>query len=339
MEPLHQKIERFLRTAEGDFDALALELFAYQYKLNAPYRAYCESQNVSPTSVHSWQAIPAVPVRAFKSAELATFPTARAAALFESSRTTGQTPSRHFLKDLRFYETACVKSFVQWVLPDDAKLPFLIVAPAPGEAPRSSLSWMFDTVKRKCASSGDYFVLRGKVDSPRLASALKSLERPGALLGTTLAFMAFFDYCREKKLTFALAPGSRLFDTGGMKSSGREVTRPDFLDQVDAFLGIPETQCINEYGMCEMSSQFYGRGKSNFFEGPPWVRTLTIDPATGEAVTDKPGLLRHLDLANVDSVMAIQTEDLGQLEGKGFRLLGRASGAEPRGCSRPMEHA
>jgi len=44
-------------------------------------------------------------------------------------------------------------------------------------------------------------------------------------------------------------------------------------------------------------------------------------------------LLRIYDLANVDSVMAIQTEDVGRAWQDGIELIGRASGAELRGCS------
>jgi hypothetical protein len=45
------------------------------------------------------------------------------------------------------------------------------------------------------------------------------------------------------------------------------------------------------------------------------------------------GLIRVFDLANIFSVMAIQTEDLGVRCGDGFELIGRARFAEPRGCS------
>jgi hypothetical protein len=45
------------------------------------------------------------------------------------------------------------------------------------------------------------------------------------------------------------------------------------------------------------------------------------------------GLIRVFDLANVFSVMAIQTEDLGVRRENGFELIGRAQLAEPRGCS------
>jgi hypothetical protein len=44
-------------------------------------------------------------------------------------------------------------------------------------------------------------------------------------------------------------------------------------------------------------------------------------------------LLRHLDLANLGSVVALQTEDVGRALGNGIELLGRVPGAEARGCS------
>ncbi|HEY5481636.1 MAG TPA: hypothetical protein VIL39_09175, partial [Verrucomicrobiae bacterium] len=57
-------------------------------------------------------------------------------------------------------------------------------------------------------------------------------------------------------------------------------------------------------------------------------------PETGGEVSEsETGLIRVFDLANVYSVMAIQTEDLGIRHRDGFTLAGRAALAEPRGCS------
>ena len=71
---------------------------------------------------------------------------------------------------------------------------------------------------------------------------------------------------------------------------------------------------------------------------PPWVRTQVVDP---ESLAPLPegeiGLLRHFDLANLHSVAAVQTDDLGVWRGDGFEVLGRAAGAEPRGCSLAAE--
>jgi len=63
-----------------------------------------------------------------------------------------------------------------------------------------------------------------------------------------------------------------------------------------------------------------------------------ISPETGREVADgETGLIRVFDLANVFSVMAIQTEDLGIRRGDGFELIGRAQTVEPRGCSLMMD--
>jgi hypothetical protein len=45
------------------------------------------------------------------------------------------------------------------------------------------------------------------------------------------------------------------------------------------------------------------------------------------------GLLRIFDLANVRSVLALQTGDLAVRRGDAFELLGRAEAATARGCS------
>lgn len=72
---------------------------------------------------------------------------------------------------------------------------------------------------------------------------------------------------------------------------------------------------------------------------PPWVRTRALDPATlAPLPPGEPGLLAHFDLANAASVCHVLTEDVGKtVAGGGFRLLGRARGAQPRGCSLTAE--
>jgi hypothetical protein len=96
--------------------------------------------------------------------------------------------------------------------------------------------------------------------------------------------------------------------------------------------------------MSELSSQAYDlqvrnaergtRNEHRTFHFPPWARAQIISPETGRAVAEgETGLIRVVDLANVWSVLAVQTEDLGVRRGDGFELIGRAALAEPRGCS------
>ena len=68
--------------------------------------------------------------------------------------------------------------------------------------------------------------------------------------------------------------------------------------------------------------------------GPHWLRSRIIDPLTGRDVpAGERGVLVHCDLANFNSVTSILTEDVGVAAGDGFLLLGRAEGAQARGCS------
>jgi hypothetical protein len=90
--------------------------------------------------------------------------------------------------------------------------------------------------------------------------------------------------------------------------------------------------------MTELSSQFYTRGLGRPHDAPPWLRTLVIDPETDQEVQPgRTGVLRIFDLANIGSVMAVQTRDLAIRRQGGFELIGRDPAALPRGCSRAAD--
>ena len=101
---------------------------------------------------------------------------------------------------------------------------------------------------------------------------------------------------------------------------------------------------FNEYGMTELSSQCYTRGLDRPHVAPPWLRALVIDPETSRTVAPGgTGVLRLFDLANLGSVVAVQTQDLAVApdeSGRAFTLLGRDPAALPsRGCSRAADEA
>jgi hypothetical protein len=59
-----------------------------------------------------------------------------------------------------------------------------------------------------------------------------------------------------------------------------------------------------------------------------------VDPITLAPVpAGEVGLARFVDLANVDSAVAIVTRDRIRARDGGIELLGREPGAPPRGCS------
>jgi hypothetical protein len=138
---------------QGEFNNLALRLFDYQLRYNAPYARYCERTGVTrdafPTS---WEAIPAVPALAFKEVTLATFDTRDAALTFETSGTTDGEPGRHNLETTGLYDAALLAGFDRFMLADDAALRYFNCVPNPRESPHSSLGYM---MRRVAEERGD----------------------------------------------------------------------------------------------------------------------------------------------------------------------------------------
>jgi hypothetical protein len=96
--------------------------------------------------------------------------------------------------------------------------------------------------------------------------------------------------------------------------------------------------------MTELLSQLYepvlteGLAARGAHRAPPWLRVRALDPATLAPLEDgQQGVLAFFDLANLGSVSAVLTQDIGSVEGGRVRLRGRAQGAEERGCSRAMD--
>jgi hypothetical protein len=153
------------------------------------------------------------------------------------------------------------------------------------------------------------------------------------ILGTAFSFVHLLDYLRENDMRFQLHERSRVMETGGYKGRSRMMPKEQLHALICDRLGVKQSQIGCEYGMRELSSQGYD-ASSGYFQFPWWTRVQIISPETGHSVSEgKTGLVRVFDLANVFSVMAIQTEDLAISRGERFELVGRAHLAEARGCS------
>ena len=156
---------------------------------------------------------------------------------------------------------------------------------------------------------------------------------PIALCGTAFSFIHLIDAWTDLP-PLRLPRGSWLLETGGFKGRSREISKTEFYAQLCQTFSVRDNAIWNEYGMSELSSQAYARGTTGLHHPPPWARVLVCDPATGREVRlGQPGLIRWIDLANVDSVLAVQTLDVAERTPRGFRLIGRLSRTEPRGCS------
>jgi hypothetical protein len=334
------------------FARLALRIFRYNYQRVPAYAAYCDARGRQPEHVERWVDIPAVPTAAFKDLVLLA-EGADAERVFRTSGTTRGPERRgaHHVADLSLYRAALRPTFQAFLLADDARLPCFSLVPPVTVTPESSLAFMIDDVQDRFGQPGSRTFADGDgVDFAGLDAAVSAATgdgRPVMLLGTSAAFIHWLDRLAAGGSRHELPEGSRLMDTGGFKGGGRELTPAALRQAYRERLGLPPHRCINEYGMTEMLSQLYdttlrdhhhGRSRPRRKAGPPWVRSVAVDPETLEPLPPgRSGLLRHLDLANIGSVAAIQTEDVGRVDEHGLMVEGRVAGAPPRGCSIAMD--
>jgi hypothetical protein len=201
---------------------------------------------------------------------------------------------------------------------------------------------MFSAISAKIGASDSEFVgLLDRdggwgLDIPRVLNFLFSSQtarKPVAILGTAFLFVHLLDLLEKGASTVRLPAGSWAMETGGYKGRSREIPKEELHRLIADRLGVAPGKIFAEYGMSELSSQAYDQG-DGLFRFPPWARAQIVSPATGrEAREGERGLIRIFDLANVWSVMAVQTEDIGIRVGDAFQLMGRAAQAEARGCS------
>ena len=340
--------------SDESFEGLALELFRLQVAANPCYRRLIEYSEIDPILVASWREIPCVPTAAFKELDMTSLPEDSRPYVFRSSGTTQSNRGKHFHFDasLALYEKSLLAWFRHHVirgLGNDSSL--CIMTPSARSVPESSLVHMFDVVRRAGGFRSAEFYGDVSIDGgwglpvERLVLALVEWCRAGVpvlLVGTAFNFVQLLDGLTERGERLVLPAGSRLLETGGYKGRTRELAKGDLYREICVALGVSSDQIVSEYGMSELSSQAYDHcigtdldaSVPRRFRFTPWSRGLVVSPETGlEVGLGETGLIQVFDLANVWSVMAIQTEDLGVRHRDGIELLGRAELAEAKGCS------
>ncbi len=340
---------------EGPFNESALELFSRQFATNEPYRDYCRGLDRTPANVVHWTEVPAVPTDAYKQRPLTVFDAREAERVFMTSGTSAGPERRgKVYKDraaMAVHDAVVRDGFRRWCLPDRERIRILVLAPPEEAVPHLRMAHDCSLFLREFdAGGGGHFIGEHGLEIPLLSDALRRAPEDGSpvlLVGATFSFARFFDACEERAFRFSLPAGSRLVDGGGYKGRARELTKAEFLTMATDRLGIPASHCVNLLGITELTSLFFdnvlaaalsGQEAARHKTNAPWTRTRAVDPESLALLpAGEVGLLRHWDLANEASVAVLQTDDRGVQIGDGFEVLGRARGAELRGCSLAME--
>lgn len=337
LRKIKEQIANFIRDPDSgpSFEVLAADLFRLQLDHNESYARFCRMQGVDEWP-GDWRRVPALPQSAFKEALVAAFDIAQAEAVFHTSGTTGPKPGRHFMPSLELYRLAVTKGWRHAGLPT---LPAAILMPHPAQEPHSSLSRMIGFL---CDTGGVIpehawgCHADGTFDAELVRNFLakqRQRSQPVILFGTALSLWRWLETGGGP-----LPEGSWIFQTGGFKGVNTDLQKPDLYQRFSEQWGVPDAHIIDEYGMTELTSQFYALGVNGPHRAPPWMKAWVVDPETGrEAARGGTGILRIIDLANIGSALALETRDLAVADGDGFLLLGRDPKALPRGCSRAAD--
>jgi hypothetical protein len=331
------------------FEPLALEIAEFQARFSQGYARLVRARG---SKLDRLSTLPAVPSDAFKLTRVAVHPPELDVASFCTSGTTAEARGVHHFRTLETYRSLSL-AFGKLALASDREGPRTVVclAPALGTPPTSSLGMMMqyfaDAWDPHTPEQERWLVQDGAVNVALLERAARSAARrdePLVLLATAFALVALLDSLAGR--TIPAPPESAIMVTGGFKGRTREVAPEQLRADLARTFGVTEARLIGEYGMTELSSQLYEGtlpggalvGPPGVFLEPPTLRVFPVDPVSLEPVDDgEIGLAKIVDVGNVDSAVAVQTQDRVRRVKGGIELLGRAPGAPPRGCSLALE--
>ncbi len=309
----------------SEFNSLALETYNFQFQKNAVYREFCTHLGKIPKQVHTVTDIPFLPIHFFKTKKIY-FGEQPPEAVFTSSGTTAMSTSKHYVQNLAIYKDS-FRQGIHHFYGNMEEYCILALLPSYLERQGSSLVYMVQDLISQSQHPESGFYLHN-VDE--LAEKLQRLDDLGTkviLLGVSFALI---DLATQYSLSLK---NTIVMETGGMKGRRKEMIRSELHTILQSGLGVPAIH--SEYGMTELLSQAYSKGKG-LFKTPPWMRVLvrdTEDPFTLQP-PEKSGGINVIDLANVYSCSFIATQDLGKLHREAtFEILGRFDHSDIRGCN------
>lgn len=338
-DALHARVQGFVAgVSDESFDALALAIAEYQARFS-PGHARLHALHGEPARADD---IPAVPADAFRTTRVAVHAPADDVVRFLTSGTSAGSRGAHAFRTTRTYEEILL-AWGKRALEDRSRL-VLALAPDPGTPEESSLGFMLRRFMRHFDGEKERWLFGSNgLDVDGIEAAIREAHasmRSVLVLATSFALVELLD--RAATRTLPLPKDSVVMQTGGFKGRARELDPARLRSEVARVFAIPESRIVSEYGMTELSSQLYDftleGGSPGAYRPPPWLRVSAVDPATlSPVLAGEVGLARFVDLGNVDSAVAIVTQDRVRVTLDGIELLGRQPGALPRGCSLAIE--
>ena len=301
-------------------------MYDYQYRNNAIYRQFINIVRYNGFKPGNVSEIPFLPITLFQS-NMIQSGSWHPECVFLSSGTTGSRRSKNPVRQLSWYLDNASFIWEQTFGPL-AQTEFVSVLPNYHQNTSSSLIHMVQHFMLNGARKQEAFY---HDEYQRLHDYLEHRLKDGdkvVLFGVSFALL---DYV--KLFSHSKADSLLVIETGGMKKFRKEVTR-SFLHATlkDGFQG---AQVISEYGMTECFSQLYS-AEGGLFESNPRMSFIITEPEDQKTrlPQGRRGRINLIDLANIDTISFISTDDYGMIHGDGcLEIMGRIDSSDLRGCN------
>ena len=308
-----------------EFNALALQIFNFQYANNLIYKQWCDLLKTNVLELDSIYKIPFLPIEFFKTESIISSPITNQTVTFTSSSTTSQTPASHFVNNINLYNDSFLRAF-NLFYGNPNQYCFLALLPNYLQRKGSSLVYMCNELIKQSTHPFSGFFLDDIDDLIIKINQLKNSSQKVILIGVSYALM---DLCEKITLT----ENFTVIETGGMKGTRKELLKTELHNYLKN--GFKINSIHSEYGMTELLSQAYSLGDEKFLS-PPWLKFLIreVDNPLQLVNTNKTGGINVIDLANIYSCSFIATKDLGNIgENNKLQLMGRFDNSDVRGCN------
>ncbi|WP_323755877.1 acyl transferase [Roseivirga sp.] len=325
MDTAKSLYERIFYVDENSFESLALNIFRLQHKTNPIYRDFVNHLGVATELVTKLEQIPFLPIEFFKVHTIKSGDW-QSDICYESSGTTGQTTSKHWVANDEFYLKIATQIFTK-TYGEVKDYTVLALLPSYLERSNSSLVAMANRFIDISEDPSSGFFLNNSQELYDTLLKCKAEGRKTILLGVTFGLL---DFVEQYQMNF---PELIVMETGGMKGRREELVRDEVHEMLKSGFGVHNIH--SEYGMTELLSQGYSQGKGIFRCGYT-MKILTRDINDPLTVTNqvRSGGINVVDLANLHSCSFIETKDLGKVYSDGsFEVLGRIDNSDVRGCN------
>jgi phenylacetate-coenzyme A ligase PaaK-like adenylate-forming protein len=336
------------------FDSFLTDLSRYHYANCAHYSKIMDSLGFDPKKNYAHTDLPFLPVQLFKTTELYSIPKEEIVKTLSSSGTSGQTRSKIFLdKDNAATQTKALARIVSSFI-GTKRLPLIIIDTEDASNERNRLSaFAAGVVGFSLFGYKKIYALneRMELDHERVLTFIKQHQGERILLfGATFKVYKYFYEALERSGVRPDLCNAVLIHGGGWKKLEREaVSADEFREKLNAVCGIRTVH--DYYGMVEQTGSIYMECTFRHYHTSAFsdivirrMQDFSIAGIGEEGIIQVLSLLPKSypghSLLTDDKGILLGEDDCpcGRL-GKYFKMTGRLTNSEIRGCSDTYEES